>query len=286
MRKLLEFLVSKRHWFLFILLEIISFALIYQNNAYQRNIISSLFSVVTGRIASVSGSVTSYMNLRETNRELSERNGQLEMELLRIQEQLEVLQADTTVFRGFAPDSTEISFPYDFVMAKVIYNSVSYISNFITINKGKKDGISPDMGIVSDKGVVGIVSSVSDNMAVVIPVLNPKFKLSCKVKGNSYFGSMTWNGRSIQYATLEQLPRHVEVSLGDTIVTSGFSTIFPPGIIVGTIHSFEKEKDDNFFSLEVKLATDFTSLSNVRVLRNYRQKEQNSLEQEGRRNDS
>lgn len=279
MRKLLEFLVSKRHWFLFILLEIISFVFIYQNNAYQRNIISSSLSVVTGRIASVSGLVTSYMNLRETNRELSERNGQLEMELLRIQEQLEVLQADTTVFRGFAPDSAEISFPYDFVMARVIYNSVSYVSNFITINKGKKEGIAPDMGVVSDKGVVGIVSSVSDNMAVVIPILNPKFNLSCKVKGSSYFGSLTWNGRSIQYATLEQLPRHVEVVPGDTIVTSGFSTIFPPGIIVGTIHSFEQEKDDNFFSLDVKLSTDFSSLSNVRVLRNYRQQEQHLVEQ-------
>lgn len=285
MRKLLEFLVSKRHWFLFILLEIISFVLIYRNNAYQRNIILSSANVVTGRIASVSGSVTSYMDLREINRDLSERNGQLELELLQIQEQLEALQADTVLFEGFAPDSSELSFPYDFVMARVIYNSVSHISNFITINKGKKDGILPDMGVVSDKGVVGLVSTVSEDMALIIPILNPKFNLSCKVKGNSYFGSMTWNGRNIQYANLEQLPRHVEFVQGDTIVTSGFSTIFPPGIIVGTIHSFEKEKDDNFFSLEVKLSTDFTSLSNVRVLRNYRQQEQRSLEREGGKDD-
>ncbi|MDD2437877.1 MAG: rod shape-determining protein MreC [Massilibacteroides sp.] len=284
MRKLLEFLISKRHWFLFIILEIISFILIYRNNAYQRNIIFSSANVVTGQIASLSGSITSYINLREINRELSERNAELEMELLERQEELETLKADTTLFKGFALDSTEQSYPYDFVMSRVIYNSISYISNYITINKGEKDGIAPDMGVVSDKGVVGVVSTVSDHMAVVIPILNPKFKLSCKVKGNRYFGSMTWNGRSIYYANLEQLPRHVEFVIGDTIVTSGFSTIFPPGIIVGTVASFEKEKDDNFFSLEVKLSTDFASLNNVRILRNYRQKEQQKLE-EVRKND-
>ncbi|MDD4515199.1 rod shape-determining protein MreC [Massilibacteroides sp.] len=285
MRKLLEFLVSKRHWFLFILLEVISFVFVYRNNAYQRNIIFSSANVVTGHIASISGSVISYMNLREINRDLSEKNSQMEMDLLRLQEELEDLKADTVSFKGAVSDSTEQLFPFDFVMARVIYNSISYVSNYITINKGKNDGIAPDMGVISDRGVVGVVSKVSDNMALVIPVLNPKFNLSCKVKGSNYFGSMTWNGRSIQYANLEQLPRHVEFVQGDTIVTSGFSTIFPSGIIVGTIASFEKEKDDNYFSLEVKLFTDFSSLSNVRVLRNYRQKEQKTLQEEVRRND-
>lgn len=285
MRKLLEFLISKRHWFLFIILEVISFVLIYRNNAYQRNIIFSSANVVTGQIASISGSIMSYMNLRESNRDLSERNAQLEMELLELQEQLETIKNDTISFKGFIPDSTAQFFPYDFVMGKVIYNSFNYLSNYITINKGKKDGIAPDMGVVSNKGVVGVVSTVSENMAVVIPILNPKFKLSCKVKGSSYFGSMTWNGHSIYYANLEQLPRHVEFIIGDTIVTSGFSTIFPEGIIVGTIAAFKKEKDDNFFSLEVKLSTDFTSLDNVRILRNYHQKEQKELEKEARKND-
>lgn len=285
MRKLLDFLVSKRHWFLFIILEIISFVLVYRNNAYQRDIIFSSANAVSGRIASISGGFTSYLNLREINHDLSERNSQLEFKILELQEQLETLKADTVRFQGFAPDSTEQVFPFDFVMARVIYNSVSYISNYITIDKGTKDGIAPDMGVISDKGVVGIVSSVSQNMAVVIPVLNPRFKLSCKLKGSSYFGSMTWNGRSIRYANLEQLPRHVEFVHGDTIVTSGFSTIFPSGIIVGTIDSFKREKDDNFYSLEVLLSTDFVSLANVRVIRNYRQKEQQQVELEGRKND-
>jgi rod shape-determining protein MreC len=285
MRKLLEFLVNKRHWLLFILLEIISFVLIYRNNAYQRNIIFSSANVVTGQIAAITGTVTSYMNLREANRELFERNSQLEMEVLELQEEIELLKSDTTTFQGAVSDSTNQDIPFDFVLARVIYNSVSYTSNYITINKGKRDGIAPDMGVVSDKGIVGVISSVSEHMAVVLPVLNPRFKLSCKVKGSSYFGSMTWNGRNSQYANLEQLPRHVEFVIGDTIVTSGFSTIFPPGIIVGTISDFEKEKDDNFFTLRVKLTTDFAALNNVRVLRNHRQEEQLRIEKEGKRND-
>lgn len=284
MRKLLDFLVRKRHWFLFILLEILSLMLIYRTNAYQRNIMFSSANVVTGHISSVSGYITSYLNLREINKELLERNGQLEMELLELQDQVDMMVADTVSFAGFAPDSTE-QFPYSFVMADVVNNSVVRLSNYITVNKGRKEGIAPDMGVVSERGVVGIVSAVSDHFAVVIPLLNPKFRLSCKVLGSSYFGSLTWGGRNARYANLEELPRHVEFQKGDTIVTSGYSAVFPTGIIVGTVADFEKQHDDNFYSLEVELATDFQSLNNVRIIKNYRQEEQVSVEREAKKND-
>ena len=138
MRKLLDFLVRKRHWFLFVLLEIVSLMLIYRNNAYQRNIIFSSANVLTGHISSVSGYVTSYLDLREINKELLERNGQLEMDLLELQDRLDMMVADTLTFSGFAPDSTE-QFPYSFVMADVVNNSVTYLSNYITGNKGRKE---------------------------------------------------------------------------------------------------------------------------------------------------
>lgn len=284
MRKLLDFLVRHRHWFLFILLEVLSFTLIYRNSAYQRNIMFSSANVITGHIASVSGYINSYLNLREINKELLERNGQLEMEMLELQDQLEMVRADTVSFAGFAPDSTE-QFPYSFILADVANNSVSHLSNYITINKGRKDGVAPDMGVVSEKGVVGIVSTVSDHFSVIIPMLNPKFRLSCKVLGSSYFGSLSWNGRNSRFANLEELPRHVEFKKGDTIVTSGFSAVFPAGIVVGKVSDFKKQHDDNFYTLEVELATDFASLNNVRVIRNYHQAEQLSTEQEAKRND-
>ena len=271
MRKLLEFLIGKRHWFLFILLEAVSLMLVYRNNAYQRNIIFSSANVVTGYIASISGSFTSYLNLRDINKELLERNGQLELQMLDLQDQLDALIADTVSFKGFAPDSTE-QFPYSFVVADVV-------------NKGKLDGIMPDMGVVSERGVVGIVSTVSDHFSVIIPLLNPKFRLSCKVLGSSYFGSLSWNGRNTLYANLDELPRHVEFQKGDTIGTSGYSAVFPSGIIVGTVADFEKQHDDNFYSLQVELATDFQALNNVRIIKNFRQTEQIGVEQEAKRND-
>lgn len=284
MRKLLDFLVRKRHWFLFVVLEIVSLMLVYRNNAYQRNIIFSSANVLTGYIASISGSVTSYLNLHEINKELLERNGELEMGLLELQDRLDMMVADTTAFAGFVPDSVE-KFPYSFVVAEVVNNSVSHLSNYITVNKGRKDGIAPDMGVVSERGVVGIVSTVNDHFSVVIPLLNPKSRLSCKVLGGSYFGSLSWDGRSTRYANLDELPRHVEFQKGDTIVTSGYSSVFPAGLIVGTVSDFSKQHDDNFFSLKVELAADFQALNNVRIIKNFRQEEQRQVEQEARRND-
>jgi rod shape-determining protein MreC len=243
----------------------------------------STANVVTANIVSFTGSVTSYLNLRDKNRELIERNGQLEIELLRLQRQVETMIADTVSFRGFINEPAR-QFPYDVIMAKVVNNSVTYLSNYITIDKGRRDGISPDMGVVSEGGVVGIVSTVSDYYSVVIPLLNPKFRLSCKVLGSSYFGSMSWDGRSTRYAKLDELPRHVEFKEGDTIVTSGFSAIFPEGIMVGNVSSFERQRDDNFYSLTVKLTTDFHRLSSVMVIKNYRQNEQIQIEQEAKGN--
>ncbi|MCC8144401.1 MAG: rod shape-determining protein MreC [Tannerellaceae bacterium] len=285
MRELLDFLVRKRHWFLFVFLEIVSLTLIYRNNAYQRNIMISSANVVTGHLVAVSGGVTSYLNLREINKELLERNGQLELQLLALQDQLEWLLTDTAAFTGVIPTDSAGQLPYDFITARVINNSVTHLSNYSTIDKGRKDGIQPDMGVVSDKGVVGIVSTVSDNFAVILPILNPKFRLSCKVLGSSYFGSLSWNGRDIRHANLDELPRHVPFQVGDTVVTSGYSAVFPEGLIVGTIDDFEKQRDDNFYSLRVTLASDFAGLSKVRVIRNYQQTERTALEQEAKRND-
>ncbi|MDH6305479.1 rod shape-determining protein MreC [Parabacteroides sp. PF5-5] len=284
MRKLLDFLIRKRHWFLFILLELVSFALIYRNSAYQQNIMFSTANVVTANIVSVTGSVTSYLNLREKNKELLERNGRLELELLKLQDLVETMKADTASFRAFVIDTAR-QFPYSFTTAKVINNSVSYNSNYITLNKGRKDGVTPDMGVVSENGAIGVVSMASDYYSVVLPLLNTKFKLSCKVLRSSHIGSLSWNGREPQYANLDELPRHVEFQIGDTIVTSGFSAVFPEGILVGYVSSFERQRDDNFNSLKIKLATDFQRLSNVMVITNYRQSEQREIEEEAKSND-
>jgi rod shape-determining protein MreC len=285
MRRLLDFLIGKRHWFLFLLLEVVSFMLIYRNHAYQQSVMLSTANIVSANIVSFTGSVTSYLNLRDKNRMLIERNGELEIELLRLQRQVESMIADTTSFHAFAAEEPPSrQFPYEVTMARVVNNSVMYLSNYITINKGSADGISPDMGVVSESGVVGVVSIVSDYYSVVIPVLNPKFRLSCKVLGSGYFGLMSWDGRSTRYAKLDELPRHAEFKEGDIIVTSSYSGMFPEGVMVGSVSSFERQRDDNFYSLTVRLATDFHRLSSVMVIKNYHQKEQTQIEEEAKSN--
>jgi rod shape-determining protein MreC len=285
MRKLLDFLYRKRHWFVFILFELISFVLIYRNNSYQRSVLLSSANVVAANVSSLSGDVLQYMDLVEKNKLLLDKNGQLEIELLRLQDQLGLLLADRDTLSGYLPDSIQTTFPYQSVTASIVNKSVSHTANYLTINKGRLDGIAPDMGVVSASGVVGVISTVSDHFAVVLPLINPKFRLSCKVLGRSYFGSLLWDGRDVDYANIEELPRHVKFQMGDTIVTSGYSALFPPGIVVGQIEELKEEQDDNFYSLRVKLATSFAALSQVRVIVNYYQEEQKEIEKEALRND-
>ncbi len=257
--------------------------LIFRDNAYQRNAMISSANVVTGNISRISGAVTAYLSLQKTNRALLERNDELEMQLLQLRQHLDQLTADTITFTGFV-DSTGV-FPYSTIIAKVVNNSVARVSNYITINKGRKDGVAPDMGVVSERGIVGIVTTAFDHFSVVIPPINPKFKLSGKVLGSNYFGSLHWNGRSPRYVSLNELARHVEFQQGDTIVTSGYSRAFPENIIIGTIHKYERQHDDNFNSLEVELATDFHALNYVRVIRYNNSDEQQLIEQEAKRHD-
>ncbi len=284
MRKLLDFLLRKKHWFLFILFEFISIVLIYQNNSYQRSVILSSANVVSGYLISLSGEIQAYLDLRKTNKYLQEQNGLMELKILDLQEQIDAMQAESATFNGSVADSVQV-FPYQFIIAEVVNNSIAHFSNYITINKGKSDGIKQDMGVVSESGVVGIVSNVSEHFSVIIPLLNPKSKLSCKVLGDNNFGYLVWDGRDASYATLKEVPRHSEFQKGDTVVTSGYSAIFPAGLIVGTIEGFNKERDDNFYALQIKLATSFASLHYVRVIKNDLQEEQINLEKEARKND-
>ncbi len=147
----------------------------------------------------------------------------------------------------------------------------------MTLDKGENDGVFRDMGVISDEGVVGIVLETSDNYATVIPIINLDFRLSVKLKSSSYAGILQWNGKSPLFADLNEIPFHVELLEHDTIVTSGFSSIFPEGIEVGTIESFTLEQG-NFYEISVRLSTDFQSLFHVNVIRNYQQEEQLNLE--------
>ncbi|MDR2145349.1 MAG: rod shape-determining protein MreC [Tannerella sp.] len=302
MRKLLEFLVAKRHWLLFLFCEIIAFTLIYRNNAYQRNMMMTSANVVTGRILSVSEGVFSYLDLRKINQQLLEKNNQLEMQLIMLHRQLddkvadtlnfsniflhEITPADTLVATGGIGQVKMIQNPdYECITAVVVNNSTIYTRNYITINKGSNHGIHPDMGVISTNGLAGIVKTVKPNYSVIISVLNTHFNISAKVKSTNNFGTLSWKGGDSRFAYLEELPTHSVFKVGDTIVTSGYSTIFPSGILIGTVDSFSRQHDDNFFSLKVRLETDFQRLRMVGILENKHQEEQEEAEREATKND-
>jgi len=278
-RNLISFLIRHSSWFVFLLYVFISLFLLFQNNPYQQYVYLTSANSASASIYKVVSGVTSYFNLQSINNDLQERNALLEMEVINLKRQLDDCKIRMIADSISLPDSVAQSYEYYF--AGVINNSVSRPMNYITIDKGSSDGIEPEMGVVDQNGVVGIVSVVSKHAARVISLLNPNMKLSCKVKGSDYFGSLYWDGVSPHFAVLEEMPRHVVYQKGDTIVTSGYSAVFPEGLIVGVIESGMKTNDDNFIALRVRLSTDFTRLSTVRAIKSKLSDELKEIETEG-----
>jgi rod shape-determining protein MreC len=163
--------------------------------------------------------------------------------------------------------------------ARVITNSVNKQKNFITLDRGLRHGVKEGMGVASPSGVVGVVVGVSRNYSVVMSLLNTDFRLSASIARNDYFGSLTWDGTNYRYARLSEIPHHVAVSEGDTIVTSGFSAIFPAGLMAGTLTG-EQWRGGDFVSLKVLLSADFKKLTDVYVIGNLTREERENLEKE------
>ncbi|NDW13842.1 rod shape-determining protein MreC [Bacteroides sp. 214] len=276
MRNLLNFLIKYNYWFFFVLLEVICFALLFRFNRYQEGVFFTSANTVVGRLYEVSGAVTSYFHLKEANEELLERNIRLEEQMSRLQGLLKEYESDAMKLQSIQGAATA---DYRIFKARVINNSLNLADNYITLNKGTRDGVQPDMAVVSGMGVVGIIYMASPSYSIVISLLNSKSNVSSKIKNSDYFGYLKWEGGDTQYAFLRDLPRHAEITLGDTVVTSGYSTVFPEGIIVGTVDQIADFADGLSYNLRIKLATDFGKLTNVRVLAREGQKEQRTLEQ-------
>lgn len=275
MKNLINFFIQYSVVFLFLFLEIISFTLIVKNQDYQKSVfLSSSNSMVSG-MYEWSNSVVEFFKLRAANDNLSEENTALKNQIIKLQNKLSTLKPETE-------DSVHFRIPpemeYEFISAKVINSSTNKLLNYITLNKGAIDGITIDMGVISDEGVVGIVKTVSKRFSVVIPVLNPKIEISCKFKRNSYSGGLLWSGEDYRYSNLTDIARHVELALGDTIITSGLTSSFPEGIPVGTIEDFKIKESDPYYKIKVKLAVNFRTLSHVKVINYLNFQEQKDLE--------
>ena len=263
MNNLLNFFIKHSAWFIFAIYVILSLVLLFKDNPYQQSVYLTSANSLSAAVYKAFNGVTSYFHLRDINESLQERNAALEMELIELRNQMSEQAL-------MSPDSLHqpALSQYTFVMAQVISNSIAQPNNYITINRGYIDGIEPEMGVIDQNGVVGIVNVVGPHADRVISLLNPHMRLSCKLKSNNFYGSLVWDGKSPQFAVLEELPKHVKFHKGDTIVTSGYSAVFPEGIIVGTVEGLARDMSDSFVSLRIKLTTNFSQLSSVRIITN------------------
>jgi rod shape-determining protein MreC len=276
LKNLFNFIFKNIHWLLFFVLIYISVFLIVNNNQFQRSKYLVVAREVTGEFYSVTNSFQAYLNLNSANADLLKRIADLETEVYIYRNMLEI-QCDSSQSANFIVDSIN-SLIYRFIPARIVNNSVSKMENYMTLNKGSEDGIKLDMGVITANGVVGVIMNTSPHYSTVIPVLNPKFKLSCKVKRNNYSGPLVWDGKDSRYTYLTEIPRYVNFEVGDTIVTSGYSSVFPEGLPVGSIEGSQQQKDDNYTSIKIKLFTNFNNLSEVLIVTNSAQQEQKELE--------
>ncbi len=261
MRNLFRFILQNHLLLLFLLLEIISFIFVFNYNRYQKSRFLNTSGKITGKIYESSSKIGDFFRLPAVNRELAEENA-------RLRTQLEV----AAVLPGI-PDSLLAEGPggevrYNYIAARVISNTINRQQNFLTLDKGLNDGIRPDMGIVTVGGVAGIITHVSPSYSTGLSLLNTRWNVSAKLARNNYFGSLAWDGGNYRIAQLNEIPFHVDLVVGDTVVTSGYSTFFHEGILLGTVESFEKGGGDNFYSIRVKLSVDFKALTYVEVIEN------------------
>lgn len=273
MRNLLNFIVRYATWLVFAFYVILSLLLLTIGNRYHQYVYLTSANTVSGSLFKLSSSVTGYFGLKTINEGLQANNAKLQNEVLNLKSQIasyKALLSDTL-------PALHSSQRYGYIVATVINNNTRHPKNYFTIDKGKVDGIEPGMGIVDQNGIVGIVNVVSDHMSRVTSLLNESQNFSVKIKNSSYVGSLNWKSGNPNIAYLIEIPRHAKYHIGDTIVTSGYSTTFPEGIPAGTILNRVKTNDDSFFTFKVKLLPNFQALTTVRIITDIHKEELDSL---------
>jgi len=268
MQQILFFLIRNKNFLLFIVLFVISFALTLQSHSFHKNKFINSANFVSGNIYTIKNNVSSYFNLKRENQLLIEEN-------IRFREYVESLQSSDFNLRI---DSTSLPLNYRFVSASVINNSYHKSNNRLTLNKGIKNQVKIDLGVISSKGLVGIVENVSSNFATVQSILNTNSQINTKLKNSNHFGSLVWNTENPNIVQLIDIPRLAPVVVGDTVITGGMSTIFPKGILIGIIKDYYINQDKNSYTLNIELFNDMTNLEHVYIIDNLDSEEIKLLE--------
>ncbi|HPB25729.1 MAG TPA: rod shape-determining protein MreC [Bacteroidales bacterium] len=259
MRPLLQFFLKHINFFLFLLMEFFAFFYIVKSNYYQQSVFINSANAITGGIFSIQSNLTDYLSLKIINKRLAEENARL-----RNNQRSAFLSTNN---KTFVVDDTLYQQQYEYTEARVVANTTNKINNYITLNKGFNHGIRKEMGVITPLGVAGIVKDVSANFCTVTSVLHSKSKISAKIKKNNYIGTLVWEGGDYRLANLKDIPTHVKIASGDTIVTSGYSLIFPGGLMIGTVYFYDSNKDNDFYNIKIRLSTDFNKISYVYIVK-------------------
>lgn len=270
MQRLFQFFYQYRAFLFFVLLETLSFWLIVKNNNYQSTAFFNSANFYAGKVMETTSEVKYYFKLKKVNSQLAQENAQLRKRLV-----AELKKKDLVI-----PNKSEFLKinQYSFIPAKVVNNSTSRFSNFLTLNKGSQDGIRPGMGVISPNGVVGKVKNVSRNFSTVISLLHEKWSISTKIMPGNVDGIVKWDGANPRFAELQFVGRHHKLNENDSVITSGYSALFPEGILVGKVKEIELDQGKPFYKIKISLSTDFSSLSYVYVIENSLKLEKDSIE--------
>ena len=260
MRNLIQFIIKNSFFFFFILLELFSFFLLVANNSYQRTSFISASNGFSSGILSAVSNATDYFGLRSENEILAQENAFLRSQL----EESNLWSTDTFRLHN---DSVKRQF-YTYKSAKILSKTIQNRNNYLILNKGKADGIELEMGVISSNGVVGIVNDVSENFCSVISILHKKSAIDALITSNGYTGTISWPGIDYTVANLQNIPSHAVLRKGDTIVTSGNSTIFPPEIPIGYIQDFNLKDGQSFYDIDFRFCVDFNRIRHVYIIHN------------------
>lgn len=270
MRSLFLLLWRNNFTLLFLFLMSVSFFFIIRNNNFQQVSVFNSTNKVTASILEAVNYVKEYINLKENNTSLARENAKLKS-----------LLPDTWyengALRTVVADSSRLQ-QYSYITSRVINNSVNRRNNYLTLDKGSLQGVKKDMGVISSSGVVGIVKDVSEHYCTVMSVLHKNTRISTRFKNSNYFGSLVWEGTDSKEATLLEVAKHVRFNVGDTLITTVYSAIFPEGVLVGVVKGFDLQPGDNFYKIHVRLSTNFANLSHVYIVDNLLKNEQWELE--------
>jgi rod shape-determining protein MreC len=272
MRNLFAYLWKNHAFLLFVFLEVISFYLIFTNNSYQRSSFVNSSNRFTSSILQVGNNITEYFYLKTQNELLAKENAKLRSQL--------TSAYITTSKKVFEKNDTLYRQQYTFTELKIINNTLQFRDNYIQLNKGSLQGIQPEMALIASNGIVGIVKDVSPNFCSAISVLHSNALIDAKIKKSGYTGTLKWNGGSHRICNLLNIPAHVKLSKGDTIVTSVNSNIFPEGILIGTIKNFHLNSGESFYNIEVQYSIDYNKLEYAYAVINLFKEEQKNLIQQ------